>query len=298
MNKPFHRLVVLLIALALPANCTDDASTPMPSNSNWSEGEQSSSDAASLADSAETRSRNRDAPRDRFGHAVIKGVIRFSGDRPDPRHLPMRGDKACHATGRTVLSQATIIAETGGVPHVFVFIKKGIDGVYTTPQSHVTLDQIGCMFVPHVFGMQTGQMLRIINSDRTLHNIHALAKRNEAFNLSQPNTGAVAVKTFTRPEIMIKFKCDVHGWMDAYCGVLPHPFFAVTDEDGMFEIPRLPAGNYVLEARHELWGALHKAITLQDGETQQVDMTYSYQQNAAASPHGDINLPATRGDAS
>ncbi len=289
MDTRLTILFVSVIGLALQASCSDSPSVAKPSKSKT---------LTVSTDPTDTPSENPDTPRDLFGNAVIRGVIRFSGTRPEPRRLPMRGDKACHITGQTILSQATTLSKSGGVPHVFVFVKKGIDGLYSPPEDPVTLNQKGCLFVPHVFGLQTGQTLRITNSDETLHNVHALAKRNEAFNLSQPDKGAMAVKKFKRAEVMIKFKCDVHGWMDAYCGVLPHPFFAVTDENGMFEIPRLPAGNYVLEARHELWGILHKTLTLQEGETQQTEWIYSYQSKTAAVPTRDVIIPFTRGDES
>ncbi|MFQ5503111.1 MAG: hypothetical protein ACE5EQ_12580 [Phycisphaerae bacterium] len=289
MNTRFIILAVSVIGLVLLESCTDSPSTAKPSNSKA---------LPVTIKPTDTRTDNPDTPKDRFGSAVVQGVVRYSGPRPKPRPLPMRGDKACHTNGQTVLSQATTLSKSGGVPYVFVFVKNGIDGIYSPPKVPVNLNQKGCLFVPHVFGLQTGQTLRITNSDETLHNIHALARRNEAFNLSQPDKGAMAVKQFKRTEVMIKFKCDVHGWMDAYCGVLPHPFFAVTDENGMFEIPRLPAGNYVLEARHELWGILHKTLTLQDGETRQTEWIYSHPSKTAAAPARNVIIPSTRGDES
>ena len=61
--------------------------------------------------------------------------------------------------------------------------------------------------------------------------------------------------TFDKPEVMVPFKCDVHGWMNAYVGVLEHPYFAVTDKDGKFSLKTLPAGTYTIEAWHERLGA-------------------------------------------
>ena len=61
--------------------------------------------------------------------------------------------------------------------------------------------------------------------------------------------------TFTAKEVMVPFKCDVHGWMNAYVGVLDHPYFAVTDKDGKFELKALPPGTYTIEAWHEKLGA-------------------------------------------
>ena len=83
--------------------------------------------------------------------------------------------------------------------------------------------------MPHVFGVQVGQPVDIVNSDPTLHNIHATPKTNQEFNTAQPIQGMKTQHTFTAKEgdVVIPFKCDVHGWMNAYVGVLDHPYFAV-----------------------------------------------------------------------
>jgi hypothetical protein len=72
---------------------------------------------------------------------------------------------------------------------------------------------------------------------------------------------------------MVPFKCDVHGWMNAYVGVMDHPFFAVTDDNGGFEIPGLPAGTYTVEAWHEKLGAISQSVTLTAKETKAVTFT-------------------------
>ena len=84
--------------------------------------------------------------------------------------------------------------------------------------------------------MRVGQPLEILNSDPTLHNIHAMPKANTEFNNGQPIQGMKMTHTFTAKEVMVPFKCDVHGWMNAYVGVLDHPYFAVTGKDGKFEL--------------------------------------------------------------
>jgi len=217
-----------------------------------------------------------------FGSATIKGHVRFEGKRPRPRPLKMQGDRACYSGNAAVYPPGTTISKSGGVPFVFVYIKKGIHGDYAPPEEPVRLDQTGCMFVPHVFGIQVGQSLRIVNDDPTAHNVHGLFKHNEPFNVSQPVKGMVSVKRFSRPEVMAKFKCDVHGWMSAYAGVLRHPFFAVTDADGAFQISRLPAGDYELETWHELWGKRHRTVHVETGRTINADFTYRRRQPSSA----------------
>jgi len=86
-------------------------------------------------------------------------------------------------------------------------------------------------------------------------------------NVGQGTNGAENTVRFERAEVMIPFKCDVHGWMGAYLGVVAHPFFAVTADDGAVTLPKLPPGTYVVEAWHEVYGAQQQTVTVAAGET-------------------------------
>ena len=124
------------------------------------------------------------------------------------------------------------------------------------------IDQTGCLYVPHVLGIQAGQTLQIRNSDETLHNIHAMPKNNKEFNIGQPVKGLTTERVFDKPEVMVPFKCDVHKWMNSYAGVVDHPFFAVTGPDGSFSLEGVPAGDYVVEAWHERLGTKEMNVTV------------------------------------
>ena len=123
--------------------------------------------------------------------------------------------------------------------------------------------------------------MEIVNSDPTLHNIHALPKDNAEFNNGQPIQGMKMAHTFTAKEVMVPFKCDVHGWMNAYVGVVDHPFFAVTDKDGKFSFKGLPPGTYTIEAWHEKLGTQTATVTIAAKETK--DANFSFKAGAAAS---------------
>jgi hypothetical protein len=158
---------------------------------------------------------------------------------------------------------------------VFIYVKKGLEGKkFPTPTQKVSIDQQGCTYHPHVFGMMAKQPLEIINSDNTLHNIHALPKSSSPFNLAQPKQGTRMTKTFDKSEVMVKIKCDVHGWMAAYVGVLDHPFYAVSDDKGGFTIKDLPAGSYEIEAWHEKYGAQTMKVTVGAADVKTADFTF------------------------
>jgi hypothetical protein len=113
----------------------------------------------------------------------------------------------------------------------------------------------------------TGTPIRFRNRDKKLHNFHATPVVNKEFNFALPELGASASKVFTDDEVMVRLKCDVHPWMFAYIGVVPHPYFAVTDENGVFTIDDVPNGGYVLEAVHLKAGRSSQGIAVTNGTT-------------------------------
>ena len=192
---------------------------------------------------------------------TLSGRAVFTGAPPAIETLKMTTDKACVAgAGPNPQSDRVLIGADGGLKNVFVHVKEGLDPAYSfeTPPAPVVLDQKGCIYTPRVVGVRAGQVLEVLNSDDTLHNVHALPMANQDFNTSQKKVS----RTFTVPEVMVRFKCDVHQWMAAYVGVVAHPFFAVTDASGAFELKGLPPGTYTLEAWHERFGTRSATVTL------------------------------------
>ena len=202
-----------------------------------------------------------------FAHAAtLSGKIIFQGAAPAAQPIKIDADPKCkilHPSGLS--SDQVIVNPDGSLKNVFVYVKKGLEGkTFETPKTPVVFDQHGCQYSPKIFGIQTNQTLEIVNSDDTLHNVHSLPKNSPQFNLGMPIKGMKLKKTFTKPEVMVKIKCEVHPWMSAYAGVLDHPFFAVTGDDGSFEIKDLPPGQYVIEAWHEKFGAQEQPLTVAD----------------------------------
>ena len=205
----------------------------------------------------------------------VSGMVMVDGELPAAEELMMNSDPNC-VTAATNTMSSTYVGSDGHLGNVFVYVREGLgDMTFPTPSEVVTLNQEGCRYIPHVMGIQVGQTLNIVNSDPTLHNIHATPAANQEFNMGQPIQGMEFERTFDTPEIMVPMRCDVHGWMNSYIGVLEHPFFAVTGEDGMFDISTLPPGDYVLEAWHEALGTQTQNVTVTTGGTAEVSFTFS-----------------------
>jgi plastocyanin len=150
-----------------------------------------------------------------------------------------------------------VLGKDNGLGDVFVYISKGLEGKkFPVPSTAVEINQEGCMYYPYVVGVMVGQTLKFKNSDPFMHNVHGLPRTdgNSEFNIAEPSQGDVNDTKFaasiTKPEVLVKVKCDVHPWMFCYAGVQDNPFFAVTDADGHFNIPNVPPGQYTLTAYH------------------------------------------------
>ncbi len=210
-----------------------------------------------------------------LGSASVSGTVTFAGSAPEMK--PIRLDKECRdLNAQAVHAQNVVVNENGTLQNVFVYVKEGLPAGYSfaTPSEAVVFDQSGCMYLPHVFGIQVGQPLKILNSDPLLHNIHALCEKNRPFNFGMPKKGDERTREFRVAEVMVKIKCDVHPWMSAYAGVVDHPFHAVTGADGAFAVSNLPAGTYTLEAWHEEYGTATQSVTIADGQAASVNFTF------------------------
>ena len=193
-----------------------------------------------------------------IGRAVLRGQA--------PPEKPITVDPAC---GRLVAQPPTtrhyVVGPNQGLANVFIYIKAGAAATQPSVPGP-TLDQIGCEYQPYILGVQTEQTFQVRNSDPVLHNVHVLPKPgggNKERNIGQPVKGMSTSLSFAKPEVFIKFKCDVHPWMYAYVGVVEHPWFAVTDQNGNFALPAgLPPGQYTLSATHPKAGELLQPITV------------------------------------
>ena len=208
--------------------------------------------------------------------ATVSGKIVLEGEAPKPARLNLGADEDCKAMhDGPIFSEQVVVNDDGTLQNVFVYVKSGLEGKAFAPSSEmVKIDQVGCIYKPHVVGVQIGQTLRVTNSDPTLHNVHPLPRTNSEFNKSQAAGAGPIDSTFDKVELMIPVKCNIHPWMRAYINVVEHPFFAVTGEDGSFTIEGLPPGEYTIEAAHEKYGTQEATVIVGEGESATVDLKF------------------------
>lgn len=207
---------------------------------------------------------------------TVTGKIMFTGTAPAPKTIDMGQDPVCVSSAPDKTTEDVMVKD-GKLANVFVYVKSGgaVDKFSFNPTGEVVLDQKGCRYHPHVLGVMTKENIKITNSDNTTHNIHPSPAKNQEWNQSQTAGAAPLEKSFARSELLIPVKCNQHPWMKAYIGVLPHPFFAVSKEDGSYTIANLPPGEYTIVAWHEKYGEQTQKVTVGAKESKTQDFTFS-----------------------
>lgn len=221
----------------------------------------------------------------------IKGKVTITGEKITRTKIDMAADAVCaKAHGDTPpLTEFVVTGDGDALQDVFVYVvTKASKGAPIVAKPE--LDQTGCKYVPHVQGVVVGQELVILNNDPTLHNVRLSSKNNGESNDSMPTKGMTLKKKFAKPEAL-QFKCDVHPWMTGYVHVLDHPYFAVTQKDGTFEIKGLPAGDYEVKVWHEELSAKSKftlkaekdsaKVSVADGKAAEANFNYVAGKKAA-----------------
>jgi plastocyanin len=207
----------------------------------------------------------------------VTGKVTFTGTPAKPRPIDMSDEPDCQKQSSSQPMSETVVTGAGNaLANVVIWVSAGADDEGTVPPKAVTFYQKGCMYVPHVAVMHTGQELQIVNSDQTLHNVHPVPKLNREWNKSQ-TAGAPAISEKYDKEEIFPVKCNVHPWMRGWFVVLKTNHFDVSKGDGTFTIPNLPPGKYTLTAWQESYGKQTQDITITGNENKSIEFKFTAQ---------------------
>jgi len=190
---------------------------------------------------------------------TISGSVKWSGPVPHAAVFPITKDpQICDPESKKSTDlERLIIGTEGGVANTVVYLKNISSGkAMDLPEQRRHLNQKHCRYVPHILLVPENGTLSMMSSDATLHTVHMDGAAT--FNLPFPFTDRVTTRTMAYPGL-VHLRCNGgHVWMNAEMMVVPHPYYAVTDESGHFEFTDVPPGTYQIVAWHEGWGLLGK----------------------------------------
>ena len=189
----------------------------------------------------------------------LTGSVLYSGKPPERAKLPVTIDQ--YICGKEKDAEDLVLGPKGGVQNAVVWIENPPAGAKSPAQNgKIEMDQKGCVFIPRVVVVPVGGTVDFLNSDRLLHNLHSISKENPEFNRTQPRNRTIPI-TFTKPEV-VTITCDLHSWMKSWVVVAEHPFYAVTDANGTYRIPNVPAGKYRVRMWQEALGQTTREVTV------------------------------------
>lgn len=216
------------------------------------------------------------------GAADITGTITLTGTPPPGIPItPLMNDPVCGKLHKeTPTTHFYVVGKDGGLADVVVYLKDA-SGADITGKSTgaaaptAVLDQRGCLYTPQILAVQTGQTLAVKNSDPCIHNVHSTSKvGNPEHNDVQMPGGADLHYTYDKPEMFMKFECDVHPWMFAWVSIFDNPYFSVSGPDGSFVIKNVPPGKYTLVAAHRKLGHQTQTIEVTDQNPPAVKLNF------------------------
>ncbi|HZF00909.1 MAG TPA: carboxypeptidase regulatory-like domain-containing protein [Methylomirabilota bacterium] len=194
--------------------------------------------------------------------ADITGTITLKGTPPKEVEIaPIMDDATCgqmYSTAPT--THFYVVGKNGEFADVIVSLKDASGNEIIGKSTGATakpamLDQKGCLYMPTILAIQTGQKLIVKNSDNCIHNVHSISTAgNPEHNDAQMSGGADLTYTFPKPEMFLKFQCDVHPWMFAWVSIFDSPYFSISGKDGKFTIKNVPPGRYTVVANHRKLG--------------------------------------------
>jgi plastocyanin len=203
--------------------------------------------------------------------ATIRGSVRLEGAAPKLAPLQITKYKeVC----KDVPNESLMIGPNRGVRYAIITLEGIGKGKAVEKEAVHELDNVKCRFTPHVQAASVGQFILLKNSDPILHTAHARFTNDQPqFNIGL-YPGRVSRKPLIAPGL-VKIQCEVHPWMSAYIIVTDHPYVAVTDLYGEYELSEVPPGSYQLKIWHESLGVQEKRIEIKAGGAQVVDFSFT-----------------------
>ncbi len=209
---------------------------------------------------------------------TVTGTITFSDPPPTMKPIDVSADPACAAMhgDEPLLNEALVLGEGQTMANILVQIVGGLpEQEYPVPSEPVIMTQAGCHFTPRVSAVMAGQTLRILNPDGIMHNVNGVPRENRPFNRAMPKNVTELDVTFDKTEDAFMLRCDIHPWMRGYVAVVDHPFFDVTEKDGVYKIEGLPAGEYEVQVWHEKLKEQTQKITVPAEGEVKLDFAYA-----------------------
>ena len=202
----------------------------------------------------------------------MEGVVMFAGPTiPKDEVVTISSDvKYC---GNSLPSEKYLITSERGIRNAVVYIVS-IKGGKANPKIDALVENTKCAFVPHVGVGFVGNNFTTKNADPMFHNIHTYIDGKTVYNIGLPNQGAVVSKPLRKAGLM-EITCDAHPWMHGYVYIFDHPYAAVSNEKGAFEMKDIPPGQYNIEAWHEALGTVKMGnIKVEAGKASKIKVEY------------------------
>ena len=215
----------------------------------------------------------------------LVGVVRYEGPPPPQANIHAHVNPEVCGADHPMVREDLLVSAEGGLANVAIVIEAAPVTGPTKAVAH--LDQLNCMFGPHLQTVRAGTTLEISNGDKVIHNVHATSRGRTVFNLAMPRRGVRLRRPLDNPGL-ITFRCDSgHDWRAAYVLVVPHNLHGVSDRDGRFKIDGLPPGQHQVRAWHELLGQMSGTVQVEAGQPARLPLTYRRAADLQSEPGGD-----------